>query len=535
MKKVNRLFSLMLAIFLAVLCLPITVQADAITATEGWTAGSDGVFRISSPGDLLAFAANAEANAWYEDKTVVLTADIDMDGVVWVPPTLFKGVLDGRSFAIRNLLCKSGGKSGFIVAADGATIRNIRFENGTCTTAGGSYVGLIANATGEPSRFENMYVDFTVAVSMETGMACGGYVGQVEPGVSVEFTNCVSASTVSGLTAVGGFVGVNSITSAVTMTDCLFTGKLVTDNHAGGMIGRSAGSAILTRCVSLAQYEADNDTLATPSHYRTGLLHAYNQDTWGTVRPATAQVLTLVDCYTTIDPTLQSHAISSHVSNWGLRHYDVTVSYSDEETPTYRNNDILDNAAVADAVRTLAKGENVSFSAETFAEYDEFENWVLTGEKTAYSATGTIDVMMPASVAAMLGICPVANLQVQYAGEENPDGSIDLRWIAVVDDLRYANVGFRLQANRTANGETESSAEVVKTTTQVYTSIVADGETVTAGQLGGKYILAITVEGVDYRSYDHTFTVSALVTMQDGTVLTTAPGTFTVARSTATQ
>ena len=379
-----------------------------------WGPDADGVFRISSPGDMLAFAANAEANGWYAGKTVELTADIDMEGLTWEPLAYFKGTLEGNAHAIRNLTCRGQSRSGFITRIDGATVQNIRFENGACVTpvgGGQSYVGGIAAiAEGEPSAFRNIYVNFTLGVCTQNGVICGGYVGSVNPGVSVTFTNCVSNSSVTGLTAVGGFVGVSQVGATVTMTDCMFMGTIACDNHCAGMIGRSCGSAVLTRCVNMGKFEAITNTAAVYS--RAGLLYAYTTDYSSTPRPAVPQIIVLTDCYSTVDDVLSNYAISSHTVNTGLRQFNVTIRYTDEETPTYENATQLINEEVIDAVRTLAKGEDVSFSAETFAEYDEFESWVLTGGETAYSATGTIDVMMPAAVAAMLGICPVANLQV---------------------------------------------------------------------------------------------------------------------------
>lgn len=122
-------------------------------------------------------------------------------------------------------------------------MQNIRFENGSCVTpvgGGQSYVGGIAViAEGEPSAFRNIYVNFSLGICTQKGTVCGGCVGSVNPGVSVTFTNCVSNSSVTGLTAVGGFVGVSQVGATVTMTGCMFMGAISCDNHCAGMIGRS--------------------------------------------------------------------------------------------------------------------------------------------------------------------------------------------------------------------------------------------------------------------------------------------------------
>lgn len=376
-----------------------------------WGPDADGVFRISSPGDMLAFAASAEANGWYEGKVVELSADIDMTDVEWVPLAYFKGTLEGNAHAIRNLVCgSSNAGAGFIATIDGATIRNIRFEACSCVDEANTIAGLVTYASGGTSVFENVFADFTVKGSLSGGKGIGGYIGRVDNLVSVEFRNCVSTGTISGLTGIGGFIGNAETGSSVTMTDCLFTGVLVSDNHAAGMIGRSAGAVTLTRCVSMGRFEAD--TVTDPVYCRAGLLFLYNLDFDAdkTMFP-TAQEVILTDCYAVVDNVLSLYPVSSHTVNAGLRRFHLTVFYTGVDGPVYDNangelaNQVINDELAGDAViRLLALGEEVRFSAEAFGEYEAFAGWVLTGEQVSYSETGRLDGIMPAPVAGLLGL-----------------------------------------------------------------------------------------------------------------------------------
>lgn len=380
-------------------------------AGGGWGADEDGMFVISSADDMLAFAASAEANGWYEGKVVELSADIDMNGVEWVPLAYFKGTLEGNAHAIRNLVCgSSNAGAGVIAAIDGATIRNIRFEACSCVDEANTIAGLVTYASGGTSVFENVFADFTVKGSLSGGKGIGGYIGRVDNLVSVEFRNCVSTGTISGLTGIGGFIGNAETGSSVTMTDCLFTGVLVSDNHAAGMIGRSAGAVTLTRCVSMGRFEAD--AVTDPVYSRAGLLFLYNQDFDAdkTMFP-TAQEVILTDCYAVVDNVLSLYPVSSHTVNAGLRRFHLTVFYTGVDGPVYDNadgelaNQVINDELAGDAViRLLALGEEVRFSAEAFGKYEAFAGWVLTGEQVSYSETGRLDGIMPAPVAGLLGL-----------------------------------------------------------------------------------------------------------------------------------
>ena len=85
----------------------------------------------------------------------------------------------------------------------------------------------------------------------------------------------------------------------------------------------------------MGKFEVISNTAAVYS--RAGLLFAYTQDYSQSSRPAVPQVVSLVDCYSAVDDVLSNYAISSHTINTGLRQFNVTIRYTDEDAPTYEN------------------------------------------------------------------------------------------------------------------------------------------------------------------------------------------------------
>ena len=177
-----------------------------------------------------------------------------------------------------------------------------------------------------------------------------------------------------------------------------------------------------------------------------------------------------------------------------------------------------------------------SVSTETDVDTITPENFAtqFAGKYAGWTQTGAAE-MMPASVAEMLGKKYIpTNLYYQRATALNNDGTIDVRFVTVINSLDYAEIGFNITVTRTADGDPETSAKVPFTTTTVYESISAHGETVTAEKLGGQYIVAIVIEGIDCANYAHEITVEAFVKETAGGEATpTATGTVSLAKNAA--
>ena len=311
-RSIKRIVSLLLAL---VVVLPIgiagTFTATAATAspkytaTEGWGANEDGVFEISSPGDLLAFAANASENNYYKNKTIVLTADIDLNPGwdastktkptnVW-PKTFYylKGTLDGQGHTIKGFFVEGSNAAIFSEAASDLLIKDLRIENSYfhATSTGG--VGIFRYAKGK-ATFENVYMD-AICVA-DAGNAAGFvsyYRGDSDSNKpQLVFKNCAFAGSVTGKASAGAFVGTNDKPAetgggaySLTMTDCVNYGTITCTDASGlaaGLIGECANTASFTRCY--------NAGTATTALFNVDLSTYENLDQ----APVT---ITVEDCY----------------------------------------------------------------------------------------------------------------------------------------------------------------------------------------------------------------------------------------------
>ena len=175
---------------------------------------------IDSVKEFIAFAAAVNGGKSYKGETVVLGADLDLNGVTWTPigtsANPFKGTFDGNGKVIKNLSVLMAGQSNvglFGVTHDGE-IKNVIVEN--AKIAGRLNVGVVAG-TPYTSKYTNIIVKGHVEVN---GMAyVGGVAGKNAYAnwnnvtVNVDASSYVKANSVENgnayRTYVGGVVGFN--------------------------------------------------------------------------------------------------------------------------------------------------------------------------------------------------------------------------------------------------------------------------------------------------------------------------------------
>ncbi len=92
----------------------------------------------------------------------------------------------------------------------------------------------------------------------------------------------------------------------------------------------------------------------------------------------------------------------------------------------------------------------------------------------------------------------IASQETAVAG-----GKFDVRFLATIDELTYDEVGFKINVKATGVDKT-----VEQKCSTVYDSIIGMDETYTSKQLGGKYILALGIRGMNVYEGNTTFTVT---------------------------
>lgn len=231
------------------------------------------VFYINSEKQLMAFAniLNGVENKYgyngFYNKTIKLTADIDMKDYEWVPIT-YKALnkvglsFDGGNHKISNLTINnySGEKAGLFSEISFSNISNVilyepkinwtsNYINGT------SGLGAIAGSA-EECNIDNCHVIGGEIINNNyTGnnIYTGGFIGH---NISTNIVNCSNrASIVRGCNAVGGLVARANITNNISslISNCF------NSSNIGGVIGQEQKLVYIGTLVGLI--EADNVTV----------------------------------------------------------------------------------------------------------------------------------------------------------------------------------------------------------------------------------------------------------------------------------
>ena len=500
--------------------LPFTASAADPTPTDGWAA-VDGVWTISNVNDMMAFQAKIKDYYTFENETVKLTTDIDLSGIEWTGykansssnNTTFNGTLDGQGHKISNLTIQNAttGNLGFVLFLGNCTIRNIAFVNGNVNASTGNTCGILAAQVmnGKAATLENVYVSGSVTAPDKNRNMIGGVVGIARGSFSA--TNCVFDVDVTGQKGVGAILGAQNNTGIATFIDCASYGSVSIDNSmyraSGGFIGILSGNASFTRCVSAA-------TLSDPKRIADAFFCLDRTNCNFAATLATDPTVTLTDCYAVYD-IADRYAIGAYNAEGESRTvFNVNISYTDPvSNVNYEGSTLVNHLTdLKTCLTSMVDPSNAAFRLE---DYAPLASWAMIDGK-----------IIPSAYAKAFGLCPVSEtLGYQVAVEENADGTKDIRLVAEVGDLNYANIGFQLTIARD-NG---TSAQTTISGTKVYQSIQALGETVNATE--GKYIVALVLKNVDYATYAHTITVKGFVTLLDETtVLSTASHEFVLAK-----
>ncbi len=230
------------------------------------------VLYISNAEEFKAFAEMTKTDN-FAGKTIKLSANIDLNpGVKWaditgasgdayVWPGLgtldvpFAGTIDGCGHTISKLTAKATGTTiGFIVAAKGATVKNLTLDASyiqNTSATGTAHTGVIAGWS-DGITIDNVVVTKDVTVR---GGYTMGLVGTAQTGTTT-IKNSWSAITIqanyNNLVNVGGFLGhMNSTGKSVAVIEnCLFTGTtkgtFKTGSYVGGIVGIGAYNNTVT-------------------------------------------------------------------------------------------------------------------------------------------------------------------------------------------------------------------------------------------------------------------------------------------------
>ena len=221
---------------------------------------------ISSPDQLAGLAKLVNEGKPYQEYTVTLMTNIDLNGHEWTPigtgirkdggytdeSHSFQGTFDGNGNTIYNLSIKKADPEnadqaiGLFGIVDGGTVKNLKFENADIyvpsSEMAAAAVGMLTGG-GTVSGIE------VVSGKIIAKRGNGAVVGRMTKSGTIE--DCINSATVSGSDSnVGGIVGAAYYTeqdSKMIISNCTNYGKVSCTapvSVVGGIVGLSAADVI---------------------------------------------------------------------------------------------------------------------------------------------------------------------------------------------------------------------------------------------------------------------------------------------------
>ena len=258
-------------------------------------------YKIASAENWKTFVYLARLGNTFAGQYVVLTNDIDFDGVELTPLKGFAGTLDGKEKTLSNIsMSGSGDVALFCGLGDNATIKNLVIKSSTFEIKGeGNWLGTVACCTNcKNVTISNIYVDKDVKVISNTthdNSIAGGVLGGVYGSGEVTVTDCVFAGTVTGTgDYVAGIVGNAQAGTTTEVSNCLNTGRIYSKGNYVAGIAVSGGITI-NDCVNAGVVSSGsnyvggiyagnptNDVIIT-NCYAVGSIEGHNTDNGGAV------------------------------------------------------------------------------------------------------------------------------------------------------------------------------------------------------------------------------------------------------------
>ena len=219
-------------------------------------------FLIGSVEDWKEFAAQVSTKP---DLNAVMTADVDL-GEEQTKIGTYKGVFDGQGHTLTVHLTGGSDIAPFVTISN-AQIKNLHVD-GTITITGMHGSGIASYVNGN-STIENCHSSVIITTSRSSDFDGGGFIGRVNSGNNVSFTNCLfdgQLLTTSSAYSCGGFVGWTQSNTSVTLENCFFNPSApvnvaVYNNSRTFVTGNIAGT--ITNCYYTSTFGEVQGTDAT--------------------------------------------------------------------------------------------------------------------------------------------------------------------------------------------------------------------------------------------------------------------------------
>lgn len=477
MKKRILSFILCLSLLATMVLVAIPVSAaETMTMTaladSGNAAVSGDVVTIASADELDAFASYVSANKNTEGVTFILLNDITYntgDASVWASTEPdnkyipagdyskpFKGIFEGNNKTISGLYVNTTSSYiGFIGSLADGTVQNLAIVNSYIFTSSYGAGAVIGAANAGVNQISNVYVDATIKATGSQNSYA--FVGGIAGLINSGSTLNISNVVVKGSVDGGSAGGIGGIVGE-TIDSIVNLDCVVNCAEVNGMtaIGGIIGYVSSTFKVSIIRNAVNAGVVSTEAGFCGDIIGRNNSAT-------TAEIYS-------------SAAVKN--MNTSTTNYGGTVGYIKPTTNTVTYYD--------------------SVSDMTDLNSDIWSN--------------TDSGLLPTTVYTMLSNAPT---KIVAQATSKDGGTYSVRFLAVVDTLDYTAAAFSVKATL----EDGTQKEFFMNVTDAYTSVLAYGDEVTAESLGGNYILAYAITGIDEEPVDFEVTV---ITVSNGIYSETA-------------
>ena len=226
------------------------------------TIDAENNFLIGSVEDWKEFATQVSKKP---DLNAVMTADVDL-GNEQTKIGTYKGVFDGQGHTLTVHLTGGSDIAPFVTISN-AQIKNLHVD-GTITITGMHGSGIASYVNGN-STIENCHSSVIITTSRSSDFDGGGFIGRVNSGNNVSFTNCLfdgQLLTTSSAYSCGGFVGWTRDNTSAILENCLFNPSApvnvtVYTNSRTFVTGNTAGT--ITNCYYTSTFGEVQGTDAT--------------------------------------------------------------------------------------------------------------------------------------------------------------------------------------------------------------------------------------------------------------------------------
>lgn len=411
------------------------------------------------------------------------------------------------------------------------TIDNVHIKsNVTFTVAStaknaqiGGFTSAVVLPEGTHSKITNS--TFTGTVNYARTNYLGGFMSAVsstsDATAELTIANCVNNANLTSTTTVssnrkncyaGGFIGnVAGTIKQINLLGCVNNGAINATAHGGGLIAYTKTSCVIEKCVNFGNVSTDN---ATSTVYSTGgligktdksvtLKNSANVANVNGAGTKENYVGGLIACVTTsgtnVDVTncVSIGDITGKATNWG----DYGIGYATSNTVTitkfenFKYMGTLTGKSGGNATAKVTAGSHNS-GILGWGDGAELEN--KTAAVAALNALAIANFYLDGDTIKMNANVP------QLVGVQQNEAKDAVRFVAVLKDVdltKYENIGFKVSA--TLNGEAAIKDEPLNSKSVMTTlkATVGDATTLstktyTATELGGAYIVALSITGV---------------------------------------